>query len=232
MPDSKQTVARVCPHCSEVAKLVMEGEYGVSESKDRDDTVRVGVHHSLLVCPLCSNVSVERTDWIKSVGGQDDLTLTQTLFPATATAPLGLPFDLVRVFNASVKLRDVDAESYLIKVRKLLEAVCAVHGASGKNLESKINDLAASRKIPEALAKVAHNLRLFGNHGAHYSTEEVPRAAVPVVEKLCEALLGYLFTMPLLVSDAEKHLEALNRSTNSETPEAQVEDSGLGGGPV
>lgn len=215
MADKRQfTDARLCGHCGVLVQMEVVTQYSRGESVIpgdwADDGPQEGVAHRILQCPNCNGVSLEKADWHAGPEGSYYEEKCQTLFPAAAAAPVGLPADLVRIFEGSLKVRNVDADSYVTKVRKLLEAVCQRHGAKGRNLAEQIDSLAASGKIPADLAKVAHNLRLLGNHGAHAAIDEVPHEAVPVVEKLCAALLGYLYTMPLFVTEAEELLKRLD----------------------
>lgn len=217
MADIRQfTDARLCGHCGVLVQMEIVAQHSRGQQSGPwgldDDGPQEGVSHRILRCPNCNGVSLEEADWQSGPEGYNYDETCKTLFPAAAAAPVGLPSDLVRIFEGSLKVRNVDADSYVTKVRKLLEAVCQRHGAKGRNLSEQIDSLAASGKIPGDLAKVAHNLRLLGNHGAHTAVDEVPQEAVPVVEKLCAALLGYLYTMPLLVTEAEDLLKKLDAS--------------------
>lgn len=217
MADIRQfTDARLCGHCGVLVQMEIVAQHSHGQSVTpgdwADDGPQEGTAHRILQCPNCQGVSLEKADWQSGPEGYGYDEKCQTLFPPAAAAPVGLPADLVRIFEGSLKVRNVDADSYVTKVRKLLEAVCQRHGAKGRNLAEQIDRLAASGKIPADLAKVAHNLRLLGNHGAHAAIDEVPQEAVPVVEKLCAALLGYLYTMPLLVTEADELLKKLDAS--------------------
>lgn len=220
MPDDL-TSPRLCGHCGVIVQMRVAAKHDEHPPDEIDEPGMMSVRYGILQCLNCWQMSFTRywwdphDNWANAYGPPPR---EETLFPLAAVAPTGLPSDLVRIFEGSLKVRNVDSDSYVTKVRKLLEAVCGRHGATGRNLAEKIESLATAGKIPKELAKVAHNLRLLGNHGAHASIDEVPQEAVPVVEKLCAALLGYLYTMPLLVTEAEELLKKLDTSQRTNQP--------------
>ena len=94
--------------------------------------------------------------------------------------PLGKPDDSVpeEVAAASPVIASDFAEalrclwvgSYKAAVamcRRSVEATCKHFGATGSNLEKKIDSLAAKGKINEPLKEMAHAVRLSGNRGLH-----------------------------------------------------------------
>jgi hypothetical protein len=209
------TSPRLCGHCGVIVQMRVVAKHDEHPPEEVDEPGMMSARYGILQCLNCWEMSFTRywwDHWDRSETAYGPPPREETLFPSAAAAPAGLPTDLVRIFEGSLKVRNVDADSYVTKVRKLLEAVCQRHQAAGRNLADQIDSLAASGKIPVELAKVAHKLRHFGNHGAHASIDEVPAEAVPVVEKLCAALLGYLYTMPLLVAEAERLLDAISAS--------------------
>lgn len=54
-----------------------------------------------------------------------------------------------------------------IGIRAIVEAVCNDRGATGKNLEERIDNLATMKIVTEEGAKILHNLRFMGNDAAH-----------------------------------------------------------------
>ena len=54
-----------------------------------------------------------------------------------------------------------------IGIRAIVEAVCTDRGATGKNLEKSIENLATMKIVTEEGAKILHSLRFMGNDAAH-----------------------------------------------------------------
>lgn len=220
--DSELTGPRLCGHCGVIVQMRILATHDEHPPEEIDDPAILSVRYGILGCLNCYEVSFGRYWWSPYDQYQHSEPFRdETLFPPAATAPVGLPTDLVRLFEGCLKIKHIHADAYVTQVRKLLEIVCQRHGAVGRTLADKIDSLAESGKIPADLAKVAHNLRLLGNHGAHAAVEEVPIEAVPVVEKLSAALLGYLYSMPLLVTEAEELLKKLDESGKPKAAETQ-----------
>jgi hypothetical protein len=94
--------------------------------------------------------------------------------------PLGKPDDTVAEEVAAANpvialdfaeaLRCLWVNSYKAAVamcRRSVEATCKHLGATGANLEKKIDNLAAQGKITESLKEMAHAVRVSGNRGLH-----------------------------------------------------------------
>ncbi|MDQ2919994.1 MAG: DUF4145 domain-containing protein [Acidobacteriota bacterium] len=94
--------------------------------------------------------------------------------------PLGMPDDSVAkevsaadpgiALDFSEALRCLWIKSYKAAVamcRRSVEASCKQQGAKGKDLQKKIDDLAAQGKITEPLRQMAHAVRLTANRHLH-----------------------------------------------------------------
>jgi hypothetical protein len=82
-----------------------------------------------------------------------------------------------------------------IGIRAIVEAVCNDRGASGRNLEKRIDSLVTMKIVTEDGAKILHSLRFMGNDAAHevkaHKIEEL-NIAFGVVEYL----LHGVYVMP------------------------------------
>jgi hypothetical protein len=78
-----------------------------------------------------------------------------------------------------------------IGIRAIVETVCKERSASGKNLEEKIDQLAAKNLVTAEGAEVLHGLRFLGNGAAHdmkpHTPEELATAFL-VVEHLLQTV--------------------------------------------
>lgn len=76
-------------------------------------------------------------------------------------------------------------------IRATIEAVCKDKGISGRNLKTKIDNLAKSGHITSEGATILHSLRFMGNKAAHeikeHSIEEL-NAGIDVVEYLLKGV--------------------------------------------
>jgi Domain of unknown function (DUF4145) len=160
----------------------------------------------MLLCPACDGVSFAVIRYHEAF--VDELT-TEILYPLPRKTPLGLPPAVARAYEAALKVRNVDANAFGVLLRRLLEIVCADRGASGKYLSKQLADLAERGEVPNQLVDMAHRLRTFGNIGAHPAIGELRDDEIPVLEKLCEAFLEYVYYGPHLLEEADQRLKAI-----------------------
>jgi hypothetical protein len=73
--------------------------------------------------------------------------------------------------------------------RRSVEAACKREGATGRDLEKRIDDLAQKGKITEPLRQMAHVVRLSGNRSLHGKKTSGPPETDAVTEKDTESVL-------------------------------------------
>lgn len=81
-----------------------------------------------------------------------------------------------------------------IMCRKTLEAICAEHGATGKNLVSNLKELKEKGLIESRLYEWADALRISGNEAAHDVSVTMSAEDARDVLEFTNALLEYVFT--------------------------------------
>ena len=59
---------------------------------------------------------------------------------------------------------------------------------------------------------MAHGLRELRNIGAHALAGELTSAEIPVLDKLCEAVLEYVYYAPQLLAEVDKRLQSMKKS--------------------
>jgi len=79
--------------------------------------------------------------------------------------------------------------------RKVLEQICLVQNASGKNLAQMIDALKASGVIDKQLYEWADELRLAGNQAAHDVDANLDSTDAGDLLDFTEALAEYIFTL-------------------------------------
>jgi hypothetical protein len=98
--------------------------------------------------------------------------------------------------------------------------VCEDRSAGGKDLHSKLQDLATKGEIPTKLVGVADSLRNLRNVGAHAVLGELSNAEVPILDDLCKAILEYVYSAPYLAKQAEDRLNSLKTKKTKTTRRA------------
>jgi hypothetical protein len=76
-----------------------------------------------------------------------------------------------------------------------LEGVCKAQGASGPNLNAKLEVLQKSGTIDTRMIRWAHGIRLIGNEAAHDVDAVVSQEEARDVLDFTEALLIYIFEL-------------------------------------
>jgi hypothetical protein len=84
-----------------------------------------------------------------------------------------------------------------IVIRAIVETVCKEKGASGGNLEQKIDHLAAMNLITSDGARILHSLRVLGNKAAH-EVKPHTQKELSVAFAVLEHLLQTVYIIPEL----------------------------------
>lgn len=89
--------------------------------------------------------------------------------------------------------------------RRVVQAACIEQGAKKGNLEVQIDDLKAKGLLTAPLAQWAHQIRYFGNYGAHPDEDfgDVTKEDAAQMIEFVRTFLRYLYEMPALIKDAQ-----------------------------
>ena len=149
-----------CPHCRENSVFVL-----VTNTHQEGDGKGSTFYCGAMQCQGCD-------DFILGI-----VRRTHKDWEYLAHYPIGFPDDAVdknvpeAIANDFAEaMRCLWANSYkatVVMCRRSVEATCKHLGATGRDLEKKIDNLAAQGKITEPLRQMAHVVRLSGNRGAH-----------------------------------------------------------------
>lgn len=90
-------------------------------------------------------------------------------------------------------LRTGSPGSAVVHVRRLLEAVCADHGVTGRTLFHALRELRSRGLIDAWLLGWAEELRELGNEAAHLGHGALSRSEASGAVELAEALVDYLY---------------------------------------
>jgi hypothetical protein len=181
----------------------------------------MGPINQLLLCSACDGVS------FAVIGYHDafvEESTTEILYPLLRKTPVGLAPAVAKAYEAALKVRNIDAKAFGVLLRRVLELVCADRGANGRYLNKQLDDLAERGEVPKQLAEMAHRLRTFGNIGAHAAIGELRDEEIPVLEKLCEAFLQYVYYGPHLLEEADQRLKALKARSMGQYRQTTVHD--------
>lgn len=195
-----------CEHCGNTSPMEVVADF--SGLKSYDDSPRssmsweAGDMYELLRCPACDGVMLRTYYWHSEATEPSEVEY-KLLYPTCVDRPVGLPDSLARAFDAAQKVRNIDVNAYGVLLGRVLEMVCEDRNADGRDLADKLADLAKKGEIPEKLVGVAKGLRQLRNVGAHATLGELTGANLPILDRLCRAILEYVYSAPHIAQQAE-----------------------------
>lgn len=209
--DSSHSEKALCGHCGNKASMSVEAT--LSQVKDYEDpktgfSWQAGPVHQLVICPVCSGVTLRRYVWHDQFE-PDDIAI-EVVYPTNASSiPIGLPPVILQEFEAALRVRSISPNAYGVLLGRLLELVCNDRGAEKGNLGARLKELSTRQEIPERLVQVAEKLQELRHMGAHAWVGELGQAEIPILDSLCRAILEYVYSAPHLVKQAEERLNQL-----------------------
>jgi hypothetical protein len=200
-----------CGHCSNKSNMEVVASYDATRSFTGPfgDTYNAGYVWELLLCPVCSGVNLRQVDVHWGAEPEIGKRAARVVYPSTGKSLAGLPLAIDSAYQAALKVRHVDANAFAVLLRRVIEGVCLDRGASDRNLYEQLNDLAEKDEIPIQLAEMAHQLRLFGNIGAHFGEGALTSAEAALLDDLCGAILEYVYVAPGWLDKLKSKLEEL-----------------------
>ncbi len=203
-----------CGHCLNYAPMIKGATYSTVAKmwdEDTNTTYEEGDIYQVLDCPSCNKVTLTKEYYNEMLDLSDYYSETEILFPINDKIPLGLPIKISKAYEASLKIKNIDANAYGVLVGRVLEMVCENRKATGKDLNSKLLDLASKGEIPNNLVGVANGLRNLRNVGAHAVLGELTEDEVPILGSLVNAILEYVYSAPYLAQIAQNKLDKLKK---------------------
>jgi len=123
----------------------------------------------------------------------------------------GIPQEIVSTFEEALKCHaDECYRAAAMMIRRTIEELCKIQGATGGNLKDRIKNLGGKIIVPQALLDGIDNLRLLGNDAAHIESQDfnkVGREEVEVGVILTKEFLKSIYQYEHLI----KHLEGLKK---------------------
>ena len=213
-----------CGHCSNIGSMEIRCSDVITTQVDTEFPGQPSAYDctEVLRCLVCHKLTLRTYFYHDLMDDDSDVTYV-TLYPGNSGIPDGLPEHVEKEFAIGQRVKDISGNLFGIQMRRILELVCADRlGPKAKaddDLADHLKALATQGDIPQKVADVAHHGRIFGNIGAHPMMESgIEPEHVPVVEKLCKAVLEYVYSMPKLVADAGTMLDGLKKKRKPKKP--------------
>lgn len=202
-----------CRHCGNKGLMcILLQESLVQDFEHEGDSMapiqwEAGNIYQILRCYACSEITVyQQSVHTGTDPAYVDRSYDQILYPCHGESPTGLPAGIQREWDAAMRVRRINQNSFAVLLGRVLDAICIDQKAEGNFLNDRIDHLATSGKLPLSLKDVAHGLRKLRNFGAHGNVGDLDVKDTPLLESLCRALLVYFYTVPALMQEVERRL--------------------------
>lgn len=197
-----------CGHCGNVAPFTIKAvDSRVVERSHELMTWDAGDVFQIMECPSCRGVIFGKYAYHEHFC--DEGVEYQILYPTERGFPIGLPDSVSKAFEAAQSVKNINANSLGVSLRRVMEVVCKDRGAIGKTLNEQLQDLSKRKEIPSKLVDVANGVRNLGNVGAHAGLGELTSEEVSILDDLTRAILEYVYSAPLLALKAQGSLQKL-----------------------
>lgn len=165
-------------------------------------------HWKLLFCPVCNNISLEKTIFNRAdytpVSG--DITPEKVIVYPAVSSNLSVPPKILSAYESALKTRNIDGFMCAMALRRTLEMVCKDKGQATGSLFVKLQNLANQGVLPPILDQMASVLRELGNVAAHADDIEFPNELIPDLIAFIEVILNYLYVLPGKIEDIQSKI--------------------------
>ncbi len=201
----KLDVERVkCNNCGKKSSMVVQDTTNASIFGDEDfphDFVL-----QFLTCPACNKMNITMYD--------EDSASDTVIYPPKPRSIetkelLGLPPAIEDAYKIAQQVREIDTNLLGVQLGRILDLICIDKNAKGDSLFERIRYLTDQGELPKRLAEMANQLRALRNIAAHADAGSLTSAEIPILDKLCEVILEYLYHAPKLIEQVEQRLAKL-----------------------
>lgn len=193
-----------CEHCGNVTFKSRIGSHKIPESSQEL------VEYKLYRCEICEHVilrkeSVQfavaissgssRTPKQQSITSQD----TEQLWPPSLEFPPEVPERIRKIYEEARYVKSKSPSSFVVQIRRALEAVTKERNAVGKVLIARIDWLIQNGHLPSVFGQMSHISRMIANLGAHDAEIEVKKSDANIVDEFFRAIIEYIYVAPAKV---------------------------------
>lgn len=181
-----------CPHCGHLVRAVplTQPVYHISEHSDTEAYLIVRCPRD--VCDVAFIVYDRMNKKVRRVFP----------FPKTSASDFhpAIPEKMREDFGEARRCKYIDAnKAVVVMCRRVMQHIALDQGASGRNLSEQINDMLAKGLITRSLHNAAHEVRYFGNFGAHPqddSLDKISEDDAKIVMEIVNQFLADLYVRP------------------------------------
>lgn len=197
-----ESQVHTCFHCGNTGILQPIGKTGWKYEDIAKDAFGNIIGYSLIEhedwhifeCPVCHK-PVVISKYIMDVAEYVPAEI-KIEYPTIAVSPDGVPKEIYSAFESAVKTKGIDYSICLLSLRRVLEMICKDKGASGGDLEKKIDDLIDKKIFPPMIEDACWIIRQMGNDAAHADKIRVYEYEIEQVIGYVATIIDYLYSLP------------------------------------
>lgn len=206
--DERHSNAYLCFHCGNTAPMAIRGHQSVILKESEDGQYQWLQVFDLLECTVCRKPTLRSYFWMEPDGDPEHVVF-QRHYPPEPEIPSALPDSIKRAYLAAERIKPLDPNAYGVLAGRMLELIAADQGSKEKKLDHALRDIRDKGKIPDSIYDIAVKLKHLRNVGGHAWLGTLTEAEVPILSKLCEAMVFHLYVIPALLTKADTAISAL-----------------------
>ena len=163
------------------------------------------INYRLYKCDICFEFTFQRVHREKSevenVRGKKVIVneRLEQLYPLPTSLPIEVPERVREIYEEAVSIRSKSPSSFVVQIRRALEAVANERKAPSGVLHKQIEWMIKNNLLPDTFGKMIHITRIFGNLGAHDAEKDVSLQDTEIVDEFFRATIEYIYIAPAKV---------------------------------
>jgi len=124
------------------------------------------------------------------------------LWPRRVDLPEQVPENVRVLYEGALKVKS-HPDSFVVQLRRTIEAICVSLGARNYDqdgrpidLRSMLDELSKKGSFPPQVRDILHQIRYLGNIGAHGIDETVDSSIAQILDELFRLLVQYIYEIP------------------------------------
>jgi hypothetical protein len=210
-----KSVTSIKSHCDHCGNITFKSWIGSHEVKVSDQDL---VEYKLYRCEICENVILQKESTRFAVAITPNTPIPvkkqsittqdiEQLWPPSLVFPPEVPERIRKIYEEARNIKSKSPGSFVVQIRRALEAVTKERNAEGKVLFAKIDWLIQNGHLPQVFGEMSHISRMIANLGAHDAETDVQPSDADIVDEFFRAIIEYLYIAPAKVARVRALIE-------------------------
>src|SRR5262245_45209845 len=203
----------ICPYCDPSSEQQLLFSLQGDRTSDYTSLSLFGCDcRRILLYETCCPASSE-------IVGKEFMEYSELLWPVRDALSVEVPESVRALYAGALKVKS-HPDSFVVQLRRTIEAMCVTLGARNYDQDGKPIDLMAMLRelshkgvLPPQVADVLHQIRYLGNVGAHGVDETVDPSAAQILDELFRLLVQYIYTIPHKLDKLREETQTLKLKT-------------------